>query len=538
MKLLRAFFLRSRQQNIDRSISEILNSTMIINYRFLDPLLAKKYDCDGVARAFFAFARFNGSGPRQITVQRNVMEELRKVVLNIMTFNCTNSYERDNIMPKIVANASFYGELVTGMSFGSNASHIVNHCSINNRPHNVIELKTCEDVRRLLQGFYEGADLKIWIDASPLGFLPRPTPNEPSTYPPSSQSEKENMDPKKKSPSLRRHASKRTVSYSLKAIAKAGCVKIRSARKSTPTKEPTKPVPDEKNAISLDLGPTPGFPIFSEFCGNALDDSIRSVSTTSAATTTSIASDLTYILFPDDKGERTIADDDGMDDETRQILALAGCPGYGKFDDLYSTSDRQTDDIISGLCIADSNDKGTRLYQCLDCNSILQANSAHHCTGGGYDNNHIVLLRDEGKYQCLACDTILPTNSIHHYTVCPQGFKHFVRVGGDDKFEKYLTPSFFESKSSLSSVSTFGEDAVVCESSSLLEGREREMARILDSVLDSVFETDGSDGNAAKADGNDLDPSHTGGARPQSYESTVLNIPCPTPKELLQMTMG
>ncbi len=543
---------------------------MIINYRFLDPVLASKYDCYGFARAFFSFVGFDESpnnGPRTIIVQRNIMEELRKIVLNIMTSNCTNSYERDTIMPKIVANASFNGELVTRISCGSGVGHIDNHDSVNNRLGNAIELKTCEDVRSLLQGFYEGADLTIWIDASPLDFLPRPPNNEPSPPPSSTQSEKENKVPNKISglPC----SSKRAVSSSLKAIAKAGNIKLRSARKSTPTKEATKlgsihssstMIPNQvgngvngKNTFLVDHAPTPGFPIFSEFCCGALDDSTRSVSTTSAATISSITSNLTYVLLSDNKDEHTIADDDSKNDETRKILALAGCPGYGEFDGLYNTSNHKTDNFLSGHWIADSRDKETSLYQCLDCNSILQANSAHHRTAGGYDNNHIVLLRDEGMYQCLACYTILPTNSIHHYTVCPQGFKHFVRVSGDNTLEKHLTPSFFETKSSLSSVSTFGEGTPIGEgdvtffreqctpfvhSSSLLEGREREIAGILESVLDSVFETSESDGNAVKADDNDLDGSNTGGGHPKSFDPTVLNIPCPTPKELLQMTLG
>lgn len=586
MNFIRAFFLRHDRQVIDQSIAEILDSTMIIKYRFLDPVLARKYDFDGFARALFTFVGFDDSphnGPRTITLQRSVMEELRKVVLNRMTSDCTHKYERDNIMPKIVAKASFYGQMETGITVGSNFSD-----SIDSRLDNAIELETYEDVRRLLQGFYQGADLKIWIDASPLGHLPSPTtktPPSPSPFP--SRFEKENRNPNKRRGSRSSSTRKRAVSDSLKAIAKAGSIKIRSPRKSAPTNQSMElginaNDSNEKNSSSVDHAPTPLFPTFSEFCGD-LDASTRSTSTTSVASTTSISSILSDEILPDEQDQGSLAEDDSNDDEIRKMLALAGCQGYDTFDGLCSTCEHQDVGLLSGLSIADTSDKETRLYQCVDCNTILQVHNAHRCNPAGYDNNHIVLLRDKGVYQCLACDTVLPTNSIHHYTVCPQGFKHFVRVGGTDAIEKHLTPSFFETKTSLSSVSTFGEgnpighessilsfknregapfvqnhstassqsfagsilctfpcstkDTLFCESSSLMEGKEREMAGILDSVLDSVFLSKERIGQTAKVDENDLDATYTGVGQPKSFDVTGPSIPCPTPKELLQIAL-
>ena len=71
-----------------------------------------------------------------------------------------------------------------------------------------------------------------------------------------------------------------------------------------------------------------------------------------------------------------------------------------------------------------------------------------------------------------------------------------------------------------------------------MEGKEREMAGILGSVLDSVFLSNEGDGHAAKIDCNDFDRSYIGVGQPNSFDVTVPNIPCPTPKELLQMTMN
>lgn len=601
---------------IPLSIIDSIDYTMMIKFRFLDPLLARMYDSDGMAIALFTFVGFEelSAGKRTILVPSNVMEQLRTVLLTIMTFDCTNDNERKEVLPKIVANAAFFGQVAPRGSNGdenrdqSSHKNEKSHSTLD-RMENTVELRTCDDIQRILQGVCMGDDLKIWIDTSSFETLHGVCNGNKSRSKPTSSLPGfgiENKDPNKTKskkgtlPFSSSSSSPKPLASSLKAIAKAGNIKHRSPRISTDN-NPSKPtqsqprlsssaiqeteivrrpivetdaydrtiVLDSDSASSTGSIATPGLPNFSDFwC--SLDASAHTVTTSSAVTVTSVSSNNSLandIILQDSNDQNPDMDDDYKDTETRHILTLAGCAGYSDFNDFYC-SEYEDDCLLSGLLISDDeyHSDEESVPRIGDDQGL---NSSSLSTAGRIDTSNA---------NCNGTD-IHKGSTIH-------------------KTKQHLLPSFFETKTSLSSVTSlpplcFGasdsvgtmgdgsssvdtqniaafssfsvassmsmsmidkivgdfprrkKDGIFWESSSLLEGHEKEMATILESVLDCILVPEDGDKNSLgfgnNSSGATTNPSpNLINSDETKHLEHYLKIPhysCPTPKELLAMTM-
>lgn len=617
-----------------------------IQFRFLDPALARKYDSDGMATALFttvgcvdnfsegkvtdsASTDSSQQWPLTIIVSSDVIERLRKILLTIMNFECTDAYERKEILPKIVASASFFGE-ATPRNADNNAcrrDHDIKDPTTDENEktktnttvtgwfgivENAIELRKANDVWKILEGLRPGDDLKIWIETSPPGIL-RKSGSRPSAHPrrcaPSVGDE--NQEPNKGKGQCRMmplpSSPKRPMSSSLKAITQAGNI-IGSSKNSSAFTKPTtmkrrecpsphaindrqdirsptiSSAPKEKDtsgivtvldtdsAIPFGEIPIPGYPVFSDFCCNqdtfqcrgssgngcvapAMDGAIATSSALTACTSTKSGTVTPDAILQDGDRQNRNNQDDDHDSETLLLLALAGCAPKGGYDAVngFFCSDHEDDGLLSGLLISDeeysSDEDNLALINHVDqgenaASSMLTYSSSYStignnpcCTDTGNSNHN-----DSGTNK----NSIIDTKSVP---------------------ETYLMPSFFETKTSLCSVSSssrfgvsdastvgyayssyndsknvdvincLGKDALFLESTSLLQGTELEMANLVESVLECIFGPDDSE-QIAIGNGGDrttcVDVAHTNPTESHLHPES-LPFPCPTPQELLTM---
>ena len=301
-----------------------------IKFRFLDHALARKYDADGMATALFttvgcanASSETSWRWPLTIIVPSNVIERLRRVLLIIIAFKCTDTRERTTILSEIVATASFFCEAVAPASDDSSdlASKTKDTAEKDRERSDsacnaikgwfgivdhTIQLKTNEDVRQVLLGLYpNGGDLTIWIKTSPPPrTLRKMSRGVRGAFSPPSQSptNNQNRDPNKRRGIVYRLPSptsspNRSLSSTLKAIEKVangGCRRSRTPKiakrpqqrhfgssnivneEKTNSRAPPSPVNLEFNLASIILEsdspriveesiPIPGFPVFSDF---------------------------------------------------------------------------------------------------------------------------------------------------------------------------------------------------------------------------------------------------------------------------------
>ena len=260
---------KDKNNNIDSNHTNNSISMLIekIQFRFLDPILARKYDSDGMTSALFtvvdnwsydsAYNYYNyyattctsseqdekqdtneekeeeqqcntrtstssssstatamaTATPRfTVIVPSNIIERIRQTLLTIMTFECTDACERVEVLPRIASTAAFRCELASSSSslassslpksndsntpaattipaiatskvtrssssststpatttnniagwFGHTTSTTIQQHKKNT--NNTIELTTAQDVRTILLGLLPGQDLTIWIE--------------------------------------------------------------------------------------------------------------------------------------------------------------------------------------------------------------------------------------------------------------------------------------------------------------------------------------------------------------------------------------
>lgn len=524
--------------------------TMMIKFRFLDPALARKYDSDGMATAIFTMVGFEDSPEgRTVFVPNNVVDDLRKALLTLMTFDCKDAFERKEVLPKIAANASFFAEVVSSVQPDIRPISDSPIDSVR-RIEKATELRTREDVRKLLGGFCKGDDLKIWIKTSSYAILVNTSGNGKISSPPPGF-ESENKDPNKrlikrtsplpsskpkKAPPLSAAKPKKAASSSLKAIIKAGNIKCRKPKISKPIETPR--VNRSSGFEEKDILRTPETEkitmIFeSEFIrhlspisipgnsyyGDAILDIPHhcTIENTYSDSTITTASDMTRTSRSSSISSADIALDikdpnirDSHDIETRHLLALAGCPGYGEFDD-FRCSNPQDDRLLSIVSLVDT-----------DCN--INNIITHQDEIMSAAINHLSPSFFESKVSLSSVSSsstrISSSNNV---------------IWGWSNASSENSDSSLESSSSMTSSSPTKE-ANLFESSSLLEGSELEMANVLESVVDYLFVLGDSGKNTENGDA--IAARVKIGQTLHSEFTTILqNCPCPTPKELL-LAMG
>jgi hypothetical protein len=240
-------------------------------------------------------------------------------------------------------------------------------------------------------------------------------------------------------------------------------------------------------------------------------------------------------------------------------LALAGCAhrgGYGSVDDVYC-SDHEDDGFLSGLLIGDDE------YHSHEDNQVLFTNEHGHVsafTRLTYSYSHDTIGSNpsaKSDTKTFLMPSFFETKSSLSSVFSPTGVSRFIidasTVGngssgsgyhGDiDASSSFVSPSVASSVTLNSSISNSssvialvppGKDGVVLESSSLLQDQELEMATILESVLDCIFSPDVNERNNA---GDGIDNGSVEVVPTKVLENVLLqrdldNHPCPTPREL------
>mmetsp|Transcript_215 Transcript_215/g.490 ORF Transcript_215/g.490 Transcript_215/m.490 type:complete len:601 (-) Transcript_215:72-1874(-) len=492
-----------------------LPTTMMMKFRFLDPVLGRKYDSDGMATALSTMVDFE-ENPRTVFVPSNIIQDLRKALLTLMTFDCTEAFERREVLPKIVANASFFAEQMTVTGDEAN----VRNYNIPNRSANRFEkLRTSDDVRRMLEGFYKGYDLKIWIQTSSYSKLCRESTSS-SKHIVTPMPDNENYDPNKWQ-TVKKRPIKRSLpllpskpkSSSLKAITKAGNVKCRRPKLSDKPMEDHSseiqkkeriPSPKrDKRTMAFYSGSAISFsPIsilafsYSSFGHDILNippssdvGEISSDSTVATASSTSISSG--SCSSNADVSLEINEDPNTHDIETRRLLALAGCTGYGEFDG----GDHGNDDFLS---------------------RILHSDIPYH----GTTRNHLLpsFFETQTSLSSVTSSRLNANGAI------------------SSSVSSVISESSFESSSVASSVTKLSsyvssprrrrKDAIYDESSSLLQYSELEMTIVLESVLDHILLPEYG---VAFCDGI------TTQVEIPKNSCHIPQYPCPTPKKLLAM---
>ena len=485
---------------------------MMMKFRFLDPVLARKYDSDGMATALFTMVGFE-ENPRTIFVPSNIIQDLRKALLILMTFDCTEAFERKEVLPKIVANASFFVEQMT------EAGKDGRNYDIPNRSVNRFEkLRTCDDVRTMMKGFCKGDDLKIWIQTPSYSKLCRESISSKPIVAP--MHDPENSDPNKWQTVKKRQTKislplspSEPKSLSLKAITKAGNVKCRRPKiPDKPTEAPSSEIQENEripspktdkrtmafyseSAIPFSPMSIPPFSYFN-FCDAILDippssdiGKISSGSTVATVSSTSISSSSSSI---GDVSLEINEDPNTHDIETRRLLNLAGCPGYGEFDGC----DHGNDNILS---------------------RILHSDNPFHATT---TRNHLLPSFFETKTSLSSVSSPrLGANGAMSSSVSS--------VSSESSFESSSVTSSMTTLSSYdSSNRRRKKDAIYDESSSLLQDPELQMTVVLESVLDQILVPANG---AAFCDGIATHVEIT------KHSCRIPQYPCPTPKELLAM---
>ena len=358
---------------------------------------------------------------------------------------------------------------------------------------------------------------------------------------------------------------------------------------------------DDSDMIpTIEAIPIPGFPVFSDFgsattstyscCSSSrgsdtpiakgrcisptMDDT--TIATSSAVTSTSISSSSSSSAVPntileDNDGFQNALNNDNVDD---LLLALAGCARSSRrrrhhtgIDDSYF-HDHEDDRLLSGLLICDdesyNGDEGRDKSHTSAC-SMLTYSSSHSdayigtntpCgidTGNAdADVNANVNANANTNIDCNDSISTTHQDNTSSAVSC-------ATTNSTSTTTPHLMPSFFETITSLASVSSLGapsrhgKNGMFLESSSLLQGPEREMATILESVLDCIFVPDnGNNKNTVGAE-DDFDyeyvddhhhhdtPGTIGVVQTKNLDTSHLlyheisNYPCPTPQELLAM---
>ena len=323
------------------------------------------------------------------------------------------------------------------------------------------------------------------------------------------------------------------------------------------------------SAIPIEAIPIPGFPTFSDFgsatsCRSSdtigkgccisptMDDA--TIATSSVVTSTSISSSSSSSSSSGSAAPDTILEDDAFqnapnNDEIDDILlALAGCAPRSSrhhtgIDDSYFY-DHEDDRLLSGLLICDDDDDEF-------CNSDEGRNKSRNsaCSMLTYSSSH--------SAACIGMDIGNCNGNVNVNANCNDSGSTTHQASTSNTVSSvtstttYLMPSFFETITSLTSVSSLGAPArpgkngMFLESSSLLQGPELEMATILESVLDCIFLPDDGDKNTIGGDDDHDDEDHhhhdDGVVQTKNLDTShflyheISNYPCPTPQELLLM---
>jgi hypothetical protein len=473
-----------------------------IQFQFIDSLLSVKYSSDAMGCSLFTTINNSGGGDEHtststsstststststiptttttttIVVPHDIIERLRQSLLTIMIFECTNEYEKQYVVPNLVANAIFY--------------YYNDSCV-------ALKLQTPEDVQKILTGIRPGGNLKIWIETRVTVPIAQPV----STY-----------DHK-----LQRYSNDRRSYHTATNGNGNGDRCLRRRPPGIPT--PILPSLSLSSSSSNDdgddgddndddvIGPcdcnydrdssSSGQYYWNTFgyCGygrgrggkgnntTATSPTTLSSCSTTTTTTSSVSSSSNNTLISDD----IVMDvnDEGEDkdnQDVRFLLSLAGCieddDQDGGYD--YHFNGEAHSGLLPGLSICDDDNKDhdhtNKDHSAHDCNDNGQSPSSSSLFSSSLDTKE---MNTNSNNDSSAVDTTMTT------TITQQ----------------YLMPSFFDATSTTTITTNISSSYVNSNSnsnskpfalefsSSLLQGPEREMVTILESVLDNFIVPD------------------------------------------------